>query len=220
MSEVNPQPTEHKPRARKRRVTVTQEMVDGIVNFINIPITVLATPYALDPTECKALSNALLDAAQTSDVISTIIGNLTTVGGMSELAIVGGALGAKRFVIYQTLKHPDNPDTRLNVLRGASEAIVTSVASRATPIISRKHRSRQDKSSPTDIETTAVRDSVDNEIGQSELGELAKGKQRRTYRRRGARGALDSETPLRGSIQPNNGTLPNDLEAGGLDTIH
>ena len=175
-------PAERKPRmVRMPRNKPSQDACAAIATFINIPINFLASDYALEPDEVKALANALYDAASSNPYIAILINNLTSVGGVGELVAVVGAIGAKRLAIYQQKHTPidENGQQQRNAtafgMALASEVVIKSVASRTTPITSRLNRERKDDSSATDSNATEVYDSTSNEIGYPQMANMESG---------------------------------------------
>ena len=201
-------PVERKPRAvRMPRNKPSQDACAAIATFINIPINVLASDYALEPDEVKALANALYDAASSNPYIAIIINNLTSVGGVGELVAVVGAISAKRVAIYQQ-KHMPVDETgqqqRNPTAFGmaiASEVVIKSVASRATPITRRVYRVGQDDVSPTDSNVEEIHNSAIDQSGYSQMADVEIGQNGVEDKpRRQKRGAMDTEAKVSGFV--------------------
>jgi hypothetical protein len=166
---------ETKPKPAKKRIPkVTREHTDAIVQVINIPLAFLVPDDALNDVEQIALAQALCDAAQQNHVIATIINNLCQAQSNGELALVLGAITAKRLANHGIL--PEQAGI-------ACEGALHVVASRSTPTTRGANRQRQNHASESTPELAALSGDAGDETGRLELSGLENGQEGERRRR-------------------------------------
>lgn len=167
------EPTTVKPKPAKRstNAAVSAEQCDALVQLLSIPVALLSPGDALTPEESAALSIALLDAAQANQYISNIIINLSSVGGVGTLGMVGGAILGRRVASHLVAREPEGSikSARLQMLGLACAGVTTNVAARRTRSVDRQYRKRKNNPSASGIENETVPDSVADESGPDGL---------------------------------------------------
>lgn len=169
------EPSTVKPKQTKRAPgAVSAEQCDALVQLLSIPIALLSPGDALTESESTALSIALLDAAQANQYIGNIIINLSSVGGVGTLGMVGGAILGRRVASHLVAREPENSikTARLQMLGMACAGVTDNVAARRTRSVNRQYRKRKDNVSAAGAENETIPDSVTDQSGSVGLAEL------------------------------------------------
>ena len=195
--EMTEHPKERKPRTPKAKLPqASQDMADALVQFVNVPLTVLKPEWALEASECQALSNALVDAAQSNPFINAILVNLTSVGGVGEVVTVSAAIVARRYLKSIPVAEGQKPDIRVTMIDAATRTVIQSVATRTARPTGRKYRQRQNDASEGTVETPELRDYPGDETGRNEISGLQDGDDGIENPRRGRKRKVRAEAEI------------------------
>lgn len=91
------QEPDKRPQVKRRRSRkVTRPMTDGIVNLLNLPLSLFAADWALEEHEIVALSASLCDLAAANPYVAQLIINLANARGWGSFPAAVGAIVVKR----------------------------------------------------------------------------------------------------------------------------
>ena len=111
------QPKKQTPKKGK----VTQQMVSGLVQMVNMPLIFVAPDYSLSNTEMMALTVAMTDLAEQNQFVGNLIYNMMTATRMTEVPIVVGAIFVNKMIVAG--KIPD-------AMQAPANALLEGIASR------------------------------------------------------------------------------------------
>lgn len=100
---------------------ITMDMVAGLVDLINLPLSFITPAYALSEVESAALTVAICDLAAQNAWVNNLISNLLTVNNSAQLPIVLGAIVTNKLIVAEKVP----PMASI-----ATEGILAAVASR------------------------------------------------------------------------------------------
>lgn len=162
----------HKAKYKK----ITQDMVSGLVELMNLPLGFITPNYALTEVECSALVVAITDLAAQNVWVNNLIYNLITANTMAELPIVIGAIVVNKLVTAEKVPALTGIATSAILESVAAKRGKSNVAARPARSPDRTDGIGQDNPSEGTSDAEGIHPMSDNQAGYGSLaGSLGEG---------------------------------------------
>ena len=170
------------PKQRKshdKKLRVTQDMAEALIQLVNLPLSMFMPAYALTGLESDALTVAITDLAAQNQMVANIIYNLVTVNKMAELPLVLGAIALNKLVVAGKA-----PVIAAIPAQGVLSSVATRKGKRSNADLdagtarsaNRTNGQREDHDSEGVTSLAGLRDAPDNETrSDSMAGEMGEG---------------------------------------------
>jgi len=153
----------HKAKTHK----ITQDMIDALVQLINLPVSFMASDYALTETESAALVVAITDLAAQNVWVNNIIYSLVTANRLAEVPMVVGAIAVNKLIVAKKVPEMTGIATNVILESVAARRGKGGMAAGPTRRPDRADGERQDDTGEGASETAGLRSVSDNQAGHS-----------------------------------------------------